>query len=471
MLAGLDSALWPLMCLAAVGLQCGTAAAASRDGRSGGAQGTGSVHAGSEPSSANTTDDLLAAGRVGISASPLLQPLAPPAPERIANGGYPRGVVHAGMYVVCVGMTIYARAVTAPASTSPAWIQRGTVATDPRPGVDLANCNLAVRPATPAHTGTAMPLLVASYRHHTGCHSGTIGYADDGQGQKAGPGQRRDLPHLGSAFVCSNYTIQVSTSLDAGVTWRFASTVVSGPVGMWEPFLLYDDPANSTSTGVAAAAQGPLLRVAYSQELTNGGLQSIVWQRSGDDGATWAQPVTISDGREHLSRDGMPGIARLIDGSLLLVFEGFWAHGPGHFSVQSRRSRDNGLTWDDGRVIYATTDRSRNAGAPQTAVQPSGRVVVSFMTNEDVPRPSSWPDDAWAKVIVSNNTGSGGDEVIFPAAGKRVVCTGPACLWPGLFGQDPVLMLYGLHGVSFMQPISDTPAEHPPTVPTRNRTV
>lgn len=62
----------------------------------------------------------------------------------------------------------------------------------------------------------------------------------------------------------------------------------------------------------------------------------------------------------------MPGIARLKDGSLVVVFEGFWANGWGHFSVQARRSYDDGESWSSGQVIYKT-NTSRNAGAPQIA--------------------------------------------------------------------------------------------------------
>ena len=50
--------------------------------------------------------------------------------------------------------------------------------------------------------------------------------------------------------------------------------------------------------------------------------------------------------------DGMPGITRLADGSLLLVFEGHWdyyyhnATEPHrHFSVQARQSTDEGFSY------------------------------------------------------------------------------------------------------------------------------
>jgi hypothetical protein len=60
---------------------------------------------------------------------------------------------------------------------------------------------------------------------------------------------------------------------------------------------------------------------------------SHVWmQRSTNRGESWEPATTLSDGRAHRSRDGMPGITRLADGSLLLVFEGHWdwCPPPGH---------------------------------------------------------------------------------------------------------------------------------------------
>jgi hypothetical protein len=131
------------------------------------------------------------------------------------------------------------------------------------------------------------------------------------------PTPRHSLPLFFTARDSSIVLLrQVSHSSDSGRTWAYLSTPVRSKVGMWEPFFF---------------AVGRGVQIAYSQELTNGGLQSIVWQLSRDRGASWEAPVTISDGREHASRDGMPGLARLPNNTIVLVFEGFWAHGPGHF--------------------------------------------------------------------------------------------------------------------------------------------
>ena len=103
---------------------------------------------------------------------PELQP--PPAPTRpaignssddvvIGGGGYPRGVqLLSGVRLVCVGMDIYSSP-PSPSSDglSAKWSKISTVLTDSRPGVDLANCNLAQLPSgrVLASCGLPMPCI------------------------------------------------------------------------------------------------------------------------------------------------------------------------------------------------------------------------------------------------------------------------------------------------------------------------
>ena len=263
----------------------------------------------------------------------------------VGRGGYPRGVqLSSGVWLVCVGMDIHS------SPDGRAWTQLSTVLRDAREGVDLANCNLAQLPSG---------RVLASYRHH--------------------------VPQ-GKAM---RYAIEVSASEDGGRSWAPLSSMVSGPVGMWEPYLWPPTAAEHRPT-LGGSGGADTILAAYSQELTNGGLQSIVWQRSDDGGASWKPAVTISDGRQHHSRDGMPGITRLADNSLLMVFEGFWdyfAHNTTerhHFSVQARRSHDDGASWSEGEVIFTPKgSKGINAGAPQVIASPSGAIC-----KPDHPEPS-----------------------------------------------------------------------------------
>eukprot|EP01043_Picozoa_sp_COSAG02_P025704 COSAG02_NODE_1453_length_12551_cov_2.557420_11_plen_351_part_00 len=257
----------------------------------------------------------------------------------VGGGGYPRGVqLLDGSWLICVNMDIHRSPAGGQGSE---WAKISTILTDGREGVDLANCNLAQLPSG---------RVLASYRHHVPQTAGGMRYA-----------------------------IEVSASDDGGHSWRALSTMVSGAVGMWEPFLFPPMAVERRAT----TGGHDVIWAAYSQELTNGGLQSIVWQRSTDRGASWEAPITISDGREHHSRDGMPGITRLRDGSLLMVFEGFWdyfAHNTTerhHFSVQARRSFDEGNTWSEGALGRPSSLLLCDSGSPRHL----SRVVPHFVTN------------------------------------------------------------------------------------------
>ncbi len=329
----------------------------------------------------------------------------PPRAQEVGRGGYPRGLQlrgSGGGSLVCAGMRVYSRPTpvdTATAATG--FSYRGTVLADPRPGVDLGNCQLAQLPGTGR--------LLAAYRHH--------------------------VPRADGATA---YSLQVSASDDAGASWFHLSTVVESSVGMWEPFLFVDTRVQPTTTWCA-----------YSQELSNGGNQSVVWRRSPDGGVTWRPPRNVSYGPAHRSRDGMPGITRLADDSLLVVFEGFWAWDlanttrPGaqrHFSVQMRRSLDDGETWSPGRVIFTPPAGSAgvNAGAPQVTADPNtGDIFVSFMTDEDVGTvpTGNWVRNAECKVMRGRLV-AGGRDVAFDVAGRTLLGQQRPCLWPGLAHLD-----------------------------------
>ena len=331
-----------------------------------------------------------------------VQPPPRNATYSVGVGGYPRGVQLPGKetMLVCAGMNVYEATVDSARGTLGQFAPVGTVAVDRRPGTDLSNCQMLALSAG---------RVLAAYRHHLGC----------------GP-----APSGGS--LCTSYSLQVAASDDAGRTWQPQySTIVNGSVGMWEPFLY---------------RQGGELRVAYSQELSNHGNQSLVWQRSPDLGKSWL-PVerggVISDGGEQGTRDGMPGLTALTDGSLLAVFERGQRLGRHFlFRVLARRSFDGGNTWGAARHVYNASRAGYNAGAPQVIIHRSSRgngtsaVTVSFMTDEDSTKPASWVDDAAVKVLTARNDGAAGAPLDFVAADRLLVRAGPGALWPGLLATE-----------------------------------
>ena len=221
------------------------------------------------------------------------------------------------------------------------------------------------------------------------------------------------------------YRVQVSRSNDDGKTWAFAGSVVVGTTGVWEPFLyqLSGDVDDKNT-----------VHVAYAAEITNGGEQDIVFQTSRDGGVTWGGVWS----RVHTSgsRNGMPGLALLSDGSLFLVFEGFWGTaGWGHYTVNSMRSFDHGETWGQPGIVHAPANSSlSNAGSPQVAqCRVSGDITVVFMSSEKAFSSYAWPDGAHIGTVTTHLSGDNASSpLVFPAMAGTVT-TPTTIYWPSLF--------------------------------------
>jgi len=211
------------------------------------------------------------------------------------------------------------------------------------------------------------------------------------------------------------YRIEVCATDDMK-TWQFLGTVeayTSGAAtsGIWEPFL-FQIPGN------------PALFCAYAKELGASGEQNIVARMSTNGGQTWGSERILSHTTK--SRDGMPSVAVLSDGSLLVACEGFWAGTWGKFTVNSRRSHDGGNTWGSPEVIHASPG-SKNSGAPWVAALPNNKVVAVFMTDEDWTGAQNWPDHASVKAMVGTVQG---DNI---AWGDLQTVNGPASWWPSVY--------------------------------------
>jgi hypothetical protein len=281
------------------------------------------------------------------------------------------------------------------------WMDAATVESDTRSGVDLANGFLWQE-----RTGGA---LLCAYRHHT---------------------------DVGTPAVV--YRIALSSSADEGVTWTPLANITQGPIGVWEP-LLFSTPTDPPGT----------VRVLYSAELTNGGEQDIVQQTSRDGGATWG----AVDSRVHTagSRNGMPGVAVGPDGSLVLVFEGFWSGQWGHFTVNSVRSFDGGVTWVQPQIVHAPSLTATCNGVPCCAGSPQigqcgSSVAVVYMSNEDHPgggQPVPWPGGAGVGLITASFSSTNVSAPLEWAASPPSFppLLSPSALWPSIFTDGPYLRL------------------------------
>ena len=301
----------------------------------------------------------------------LLSPASPLAPLAVFED---RNATH-------LRLVISSRTAPPPAE---AWAPLSVAASAPAAdGVDLANGHLLQLPSG---------ALLCAYRHH----------------DNSGPWGARV------------FRIQVSESTDSGATWHPLATVAEGPTGVWEPFLF-------RASGDAPGA----VRVFYSAELTNGGEQDIVARGSGDGGATWGGDAT----RVHTagSRNGMPGVAELADGSLLLVMEGFWGpHGWGAFTVNAARSFDGGASWPQRQLVHSPAAGS-NAGSPQVvAVGGGGGACVCYMTSE----PPAGGGGAWpgnARLAAVRGAGGNASAPLAWGAPAGVPTLSATALWPSFF--------------------------------------
>lgn len=224
--------------------------------------------------------------------------------------------------------------------------------------------NVAVEPNDPDRTlGNAFPLqlpsgrILCAFRHHD---------------KPGGPGDNLI------------YRLLVSYSDDGGGTWEFLSSIDTNVGnGVWEPFLFLDPEGG--------------LQVYYARE-KEGGDQDIVMRRSDDSGTNWGARIVVAT--QGGSRDGMPAVVALNDDSLLAVFESFRSPGSGTFVVRTVQSNDNGATWPTRKDLYLPAVATRNAGAPHLITLADGRLLASFMTDEDAVE-TGWPDHASVKVAAT----------------------------------------------------------------------
>jgi len=99
------------------------------------------------------------------------------------------------------------------------------------------------------------------------------------------------------------------------------------------------------------------------------GEAAIYTCRSTDKGATWSQPLRVTGNSEH-----PPDLTLLSGGEVLLTFG--CRNVP--FGVQGLLSRDGGRSWDGRRLLYADDLPGFDIGYPSTALLEGGRLVTVF---------------------------------------------------------------------------------------------
>lgn len=196
--------------------------------------------------------------------------------------------------------------------------------------------------------------------------------------------------HFGSK-INRKYRLRVSFSDDKGQTWnnwksKNAGIIDQGNEGLWEPFLYIDKYGD--------------LRVVYAKERKQSSCkikrkakkQDIVMKVSKDQGKSWQNESIVAS--KGISRDGVPSVARLQDGSFMVVFESWGETKCGgeksSLVIRSMQSKD-GVLWEKRKDVYNPKNRGYintpnnqlpKASWPFITKLNDGRVAVVFSTNE-----------------------------------------------------------------------------------------
>jgi hypothetical protein len=172
-------------------------------------------------------------------------------------------------------------------------------------------------------------------------------------------------------FVTQDLDIVVSHSDDDGATWTAPVVALNGdpftirinplPQILVDPGFVYDKPWIGTTRDAGDSEFVYVTATRFRQSAPGLPPNAIAFARSGDGGVTWSSPTILDSGT-----DAAPGVPATVvqgsrpaggsDGEVLVA----WYHsGPdgflnGQFEIRTRRSGDNGTTWDP--VVVAASE-------------------------------------------------------------------------------------------------------------------
>ena len=200
---------------------------------------------------------------------------------------------------------------------------------------------------------------------------------------------------LSAGSGVKNSGLFVSVSHDNGVTWSTHSTILSynqHDGGVYEPCLVEIDGTPTVfyaNDSVAAAGETVGTGVVggnHQPAVTSLAYQNIEYMQW--DGSQWGNRTIACNGANSGSRDGMPGVTQLQDGSWMLAYEANNTRGTYPFILRYKISED-GLNWDtapgtgNGTAFCIADTEGRKTSGPALATLPDGRVVCVFQTDQD----------------------------------------------------------------------------------------
>ena len=191
-----------------------------------------------------------------------------------------------------------------------------------------------------------------------------------------------------SGTHCLYYSIRVWISDNLGKTWDGGNTngyivdQVSYPTqetsncGLWEPFIYeIKTPSNQIN-----------LNIYYAKEYLNKDgkkKQNITQQTSITMGKTWGNMIIASGSG---SRDGMPSVTQFIDGTVIVSMENPWPINDGHFTLQTIKSYDGGLTYpESSRQIIFDPDGNNGWQSSASGIgysNKSGKIIITSILDD-----------------------------------------------------------------------------------------
>lgn len=188
----------------------------------------------------------------------------------------------------------------------------------------------------------------------------------------------------GSQFDTFYSSIRYCISRDGGKTWSSDTIVTENThvgtefTGFWEPHMIYIKDGRLAMYYASDCIGGDANNYPFVKDMT---YQHIIVHIYDEKTDSFGEPIIASNGEDHNSRDGMPVVCELSDGSYAMVIESSSMKGTYPFIIQILFSED-GIKWSEPKNIWVPSGFDHYAGAPYIVTLPDGRIAVSFQATE-----------------------------------------------------------------------------------------
>jgi hypothetical protein len=207
------------------------------------------------------------------------------------------------------------------------------------------------------------------------------------------PTLNTDVNDVVNGLSVDEYVLKSVISKDQGQTWQnFAvidSRIKTGDFGTWEPFVI--EPSKRPNViQVYYALERHRNSKCPSVDDTLTPAQDVMMRESVDGGKSWGAPrVALSRG---VSREGVPAVVELSDGSLLAVSETWRESACGQanadLTIGQAQSKDGGLTWNYLPFVFQHMQTNARQSWPYLTKLADGRVLLKFASTENYENPT-----------------------------------------------------------------------------------